>query len=93
MSDKRTVSDKLMAKRRQTSKAGDKKIYTDNFPLLWSLLDLDKKRNWILLVVVRVLMAIFMTWGCMHADEYWQATQPAYTYVYGKQKLPWEWSD
>lgn len=27
----------------------------------------------------------------VHPDEYWQATEVAYDYVYGGVELPWEW--
>jgi len=36
-----------------------------------------------LLVVLRILQAIFMTSNMVHPDEYWQGTQPAYNWVYG----------
>ena len=63
------------------------------FPLLWSLTDLDQKRNWVLLILIRVIQAVFFTYINIHPDEYWQATQPAYNWVYGNVQLPWEWHD
>jgi len=32
-----------------------------------------------------------MTYNLVHPDEYWQATEVAYNYVYGGVELPWEW--
>jgi phosphatidylinositol glycan class B len=34
-----------------------------------------------------------MTKNMVHPDEYWQATQVAYNWVYGGVVLPWEWHD
>ena len=34
-----------------------------------------------------------MTKNMVHPDEYWQATQVAYNWVYGGVMLPWEWDD
>jgi hypothetical protein len=38
-----------------------------------------------------LLQALFLTKNFVHADEYWQATQVAYNWVYGGVNLPWEW--
>ena len=99
MSDKRTVVDIVASKRRQEEKDIDEKIekqfYSHNFPYLWSYTDLDQPGNFRILVAMRVLQALFCTYTMMHPDEYWQATQPAYAWVYPDQKvsLPWEWND
>jgi phosphatidylinositol glycan class B len=64
------------------------------FPLIWGFTDLDRKRNLIIVFVIRLLQAIFMTNTMVHPDEYWQSTMPAYKSVYGGDTwLPWEWSD
>ena len=34
-----------------------------------------------------------MTYNLSHPDQLWQATQPAYEFVYGGVDLSWEWSD
>lgn len=61
---------------------------------MWGFTDLDIPRNFWLLVLIRLLQAIFMTNTMVHPDEYWQSTQPAYRAVYGGDVwLPWEWSD
>lgn len=89
---KQTVEDRIAAKNRERSDNAKTQIYQSNLPLLWSLADLDRKRNLALLVLLRILQAIFFTKAMVHPDEYWQATQPAYAFVYGHGKLPWEWS-
>jgi len=32
-----------------------------------------------------------MTNNMIHPDEYWQAIEIAYNYVYGGVRLTWEW--
>jgi hypothetical protein len=54
---------------------------------------MDERSNWWMLVTLRVLQALFMTKNMVHPDEYWQATQVAYNWVYGGVMLPWEWDD
>jgi len=71
-------------------------MFREHLPYLWNMMDMDKKRNFFVLVVIRLVMAIYCTKAQIHPDEYWQATQPAYLRVYGSQSkgdLPWEWAD
>ena len=63
------------------------------FPLLWRFTDLDRKRNVCILIAIRLLTAVFLTYNKMDPDEYWQATMPAYTFVYGERELSWEWDE
>ncbi|CDW78313.1 UNKNOWN [Stylonychia lemnae] len=39
----------------------------------------------------RLFLALFMTNNLLHPDEYWQAIEVAYNYVYGGVQLSWEW--
>jgi GPI mannosyltransferase 3 len=54
---------------------------------------MDDNFNWTMLVVLRIVQALFLTKNMVHPDEYWQATQVAYNWVYGGVDLPWEWDD
>lgn len=95
------MADQVAQKRRQSAEQEleekeNKNIFVSNFPLLWGFTDLDVSSNWWLLVLIRLLQAIFLTNTMVHPDEYWQSTQPAYRQVYGDELdvwLPWEWSD
>ena len=72
-----------------------KEVFQKAFPVLWKFTDLDVSSNWWLLVVIRLLQALFLTNTMVHPDEYWQSTMPAYKQVYGNQTdvwLPWEWN-
>ena len=52
----------------------DSIIFERNFPLVWKYTDLDVRTNFVLLVVFRIILALFFTYTTMDADEYWQAT-------------------
>ena len=58
----------------------------------WDFLDFDKPLNIALLVLLRIIEACTMSWNHAHPDQIWQATQPAYEWIYGGVELPWEWS-
>jgi len=91
-----TVLDKIATQRREKSKSDAEKIdkeYFLKYIPFWGLTDMDDRRNWWLLVTIRILQALFMTKNMVHPDEYWQATQVAYNWVYGGVMLPWEWDD
>lgn len=92
--ESKTVADKVSHHRKETSKAAQEKLnkeYLQNCVPFWRFTDLDDPRNWLMLVVLRVVQALFMTKNMVHPDEYWQATQVAYNWVYGGVLLPWEW--
>ena len=59
----------------------------------WSFTDLDNPRNFILLMIFRLLCALFKSDNLVHPDEYWQVTQVAYDWVYGGVSLSWEFHD
>lgn len=40
----------------------------------------------------RLFQALFLTYNMVHPDEYWQAVEVAYNFVYGGVDLPWEWT-
>jgi hypothetical protein len=72
------------------------KVFADNLPFLWKYTDFDLNANRIILVVLRLLQAVFLTSQMVNPDEYWQSTQVAYKWVYddkGDVFLPWEWSE
>mmetsp|Transcript_102605 Transcript_102605/g.141886 ORF Transcript_102605/g.141886 Transcript_102605/m.141886 type:complete len:106 (-) Transcript_102605:495-812(-) len=54
---------------------------------------MDENKNFIFLVIFRLLQEIFLTRNLVHPDEYWQAVMPSYNIVYGEVTLPWEWDD
>ena len=91
-----TIADKIQSFRKQSAKASedkiDKQIYSDRV-LGWSFTDLDNPRNFVLLIIFRLLCAVFKSNNMVHPDEYWQATQVAYNWVYGGVSLPWEFHD
>ena len=70
----------------------NKKIYFDWVPL-WAYTDMDVASNFMMLVVFRLLSAMFKTNNKVHPDEYWQVTQVAYNWVYGDVELPWEFNE
>jgi len=39
--------------------------------LLYSMTDLDKKSNFVLVAILRLFMAIFFTKNSLYPDEYW----------------------
>jgi hypothetical protein len=39
--------------------------------LLYSMTDLDKKSNIVLVAILRLFMAIFFSKNMLHPDEYW----------------------
>ena len=45
--------------------------------------------------ILRFIMLFFYSEHFHHADEYWQGTEVAYSFVYGGKDidLPWEWQD
>jgi GPI mannosyltransferase 3 len=91
-----TVPDKKAHHRQKQNKETSEKLdkeYFEKYVPFWSWTDLDNPRNWWFLVAIRVLQALFMTKNLIHPDEYFQATQVAYNWVYGGVSLPWEWDD
>ena len=59
----------------------------------WKFTDFDSPILFTLLIIVRLVQACTLTWNFRHADQYWQATQVAYNWVYGGVQLPWEWHE
>jgi len=65
-----TAFEKLVEKKqRDKEKTQDQKI-AESIPL-WSFLDMDSNRNWIILLIFRLLQSIFLTKNLVHPDEYW----------------------
>lgn len=70
--------------------------YDEQFERLpfYRFTDMDVSSNVWLLRAFRVFSALFLSYNLIHPDEYWQATEVAYSIVYGdrlKVNLPWEW--
>lgn len=75
----------------------DKRSINEWAPFFYRYFNLDKARNFYMLVAFRLAQAYFLTANMAHPDEYWQVTQVAYRAVYADPEngydidLPWEY--
>lgn len=72
-----TVVDKITARRREVFNVPEephkdtKKHLEETFPLIWRFTDLDRKSNLLLIIIIRLLQAVFISKTMVHPDEYW----------------------
>ena len=52
---------------------------------------MDLFSNKAILIVYRLILALFFTLNFVHPDGIWQSIEVGYDIVYGGVKLPWEW--
>jgi hypothetical protein len=91
--DEESSSDTITIDMPDVDKKGNSQyIKPDGYLPFYKFTDLNVKYNFMGLMLIRLIEAIWFTKNSIYPDEYWQATEVAYNMLYGGVDLPWEWS-